>query len=63
VTKFRDELHVLIEKKQNSAHIYTGIQFIGLESLPDAVKLLSIGEDWGEIAVTIQECPRSKLTR
>ena len=41
--------------------MYTEEQFIGLESMPKALKLLASGEAWGKIVVEVPQEKSSKL--
>ena len=62
VVKVWDELLELMKQGKIRPTIYSEEQFFGLESLPQAFKLMASGEAWGKIAVTIEEdATRSRL--
>lgn len=61
VAKVWDALLKLMSSGKIRPMIYDEQQFVGLESVPAALKLLSTGEAWGKIAVSIPDNGQSKL--
>ena len=62
VVKVWTELLELMKQGKILPTTYTEEQFFGLESLPQAFRLMTSGEAWGKIAVTVEEdVTRSRL--
>ena len=51
----------LMEDDKIRPTIYSEREFLGLESLSQAFRLMATGQAWGKIAVRIQDDSRSKL--
>lgn len=61
VSKVWESLLALMERKKIKPMVYTGATFDGLDNIPKALKLLSTGQAWGKIAVSISSEYNSKL--
>jgi NADPH:quinone reductase len=62
VVKVWEELLVFMDKGKIRPTIYSEEQFVGLQSLPQAFRVMAKGEAWGKIAITVEENGRtSKL--
>lgn len=56
-----EEILQLVEQSKFRATVFTDKEFVGLESIPDALKALGSRETWGKVVVKVPQDGQSKL--
>lgn len=63
VVKVWDHLLDLIDQGKVRPMNYNAKQFIGLDSVPDALSLLASGQAWGKIVVNVQQATQATSSK